>query len=166
MVFTIPWYTCRQLVVPNTVLSSREFFIAHNVYYPSLTNHSQWGRHYRWSSPVIGHTVRVAPWLTPSHCQHIAVDNSWLISHCLSELMGSIIRHIVSISCPGDSRGTTSGDTGQGEHRWVSSETELHWLKICHCTWRAEYNKIAHKYTIFSITVITPWRACVQSGVK
>ena len=41
------WYTCRQLVVPNTVLSTREFFIAHNVYYPSLTNHSQWGRHYR-----------------------------------------------------------------------------------------------------------------------
>ena len=55
------WYTCRQLVVPNTVLSAREFFIAHNVYYPSLTNHSQWGRHYRWSSPVVGHTARVDP---------------------------------------------------------------------------------------------------------
>ena len=41
------WYTCRQLVVPNTVLSTREFFTVHNVYYPSLTNHSQWGRHYR-----------------------------------------------------------------------------------------------------------------------
>ena len=128
MVFNGIQYTCRQLVVPNTVLSTREFFIAHNVYYPSLTNHSQWGRHYRWSSPGIGHTARVAPWLPPSHCQHVAVDNIQLIHHCLGEHMGSIVRHIVSISCPGDSCSrTTSGDTGQGEHWWVSSETELAW---------------------------------------
>ena len=53
--------------------------------------------------------------------------------------MISIIRHIVSISCPGDSRSrSTSGDTGQDEHWWVSSgrglETELEWASDLHRT--------------------------------
>ena len=109
------------------------------------------------SSPDIGHTACVVPWLSPSHCQCIAVGRCELISHCLSEHVISIIGHYSSISCPGDSRSrTTNGNTGQGEHCWVSKgsglETELEWASDYHytCKSKKEFttnNKVGNIFT-------------------
>ena len=72
------------------------------------------------SASIIGHTTLVVPWQPPCHCQCVDIGGSQHVSHSLRDDSSCCS----SISCPGDgcSR-TTSGDTGQGERWWISSES-------------------------------------------